>query len=576
MTAPQLRDYQEEAVSAVMSMLRQYNNVLLVLSTGAGKTFCYAYIAMMAKDSGRSAMIVAHRAELISQGSISLAQIGVTHQIIGPKSLERKIKILHIERLGKSYIDPFSSISVGSVQTIGRRLESIKHQDLLMIDEAHHAPAGMWLKIINHLNTKHLGLTATPCRSDNVPLGVVYDEMFVGKSMKDLIRDGNLCEYIVYSTPEDIHLDEVKRVKSGESKGDYNTKDLEKQMDKPKIVGRAVQHYEKYAKGKSCLVFAVSVAHSEHIANEFCNAGYNFVAISGKTDDSERYKAVDDLRNKRIDGIVNCDLFGEGTDISGVDCVIMMRPISESAFGLFSQQVGRGLRTSKGKEYAVILDMVGNFQRHGFPEDKCEWSLEAEDKKTKKSSSETVPATKTCPSCFLTHKPAPLCPGCGYAYPTDGGREYEQVDGDLVALERDREIQERRQEQNAMLRDAKTPAELAAIDAKLGLGRGATAHKQRAIEEKKQAIETLNKALKYWKETCMWGDIWKHEEVFPLMFDCTEKEARGYGAVRMHRITDKMRAVVTWLRDQYGRDYDPDRVDWKRVRAEVLDSATRK
>lgn len=539
-----LRDYQQKAVDEIQESFKRHQYVLFVLATAGGKTFCFSYITKKAGEKGKSVMIMAHRSELISQASLSLAQMGVKHQIIAPKSLVNKIKLLHLTRLGSNYVDPFSHVSVGSVQTIGRRLDKVARPDLLIPDEAHHCPAGMWKKVIDYFDTKTLGVTATPCRSDGVGLGAVFSDMVMGKSMADLLADGNLCPYDVYSTPEEIDFGEIKRVQSGESKGDYNARDLEKQMDKPKIVGRAVEHYEKYAKGTSCLVFAVSISHAEHIAQEFRNAGYNFIAVSGKTDDSERYKAVDDLRDKRIDGIVNCDLFGEGTDITGVESVIMMRPISELAFSLFAQQVGRALRLAEGKERAIILDMTGNFVRHGFPEDKTDWTLDDREKKKKGAKDEDSIKVKTCPECFSTHKPEPSCPMCGYQYPIAAAREYEQVEGDLIELERQEQKESRRISQNAGIRSAKTKADLYAVDDANKMKRGAAAHKKQAMEEKKKAIVRMKEMFDYYKEHVAWGDPAVFGDIMQSAFNVSEQDAKKYGAIRINRLCDDMRELA--------------------------------
>lgn len=565
-----LRDYQQKAVDEIEEAFRIHQNVLFVLATAGGKTFTFSYIAKKQSENNKTVMVMAHRSELISQASLSLASMGVSHQVIAPRPLISKIKQIHFSKLGKCYVDPFSGVSVGSVQTIGVRLETISAPDLLILDEAHHAPAGMWFKVIERFNTKLLGVTATPIRSDGVGMGRVFSTMVVGKSMKELLRDGNLCQYKVYSTPEDIDMSSVKRIKSGESKGDFNTRDLENQMDKPKIVGRAVEHYEKYAKGKSCLVFAVSIAHAEHIAEEFRSHGYNFLAISGKTDDAIRYKAVDDLRDKKIDGIVNCDLFGEGTDITGVEALIMMRPISELAFSLFSQQVGRALRLADGKEIAIIIDMVGNFIRAGgFPEDRSNWTLEdREKKKRKKDDEEDTEKVKTCPDCFTVHpnkkfctscrmdhnpdgcsiedpNKINLCPSCGYVYPVMV-REYEEVEGELVELERQQKQEQARKDYNAQLRAAETPADLLAVDKAMGHKPGAASHKQKAIEEKRAAMALLNTGLKYYKEQVAWGDPELFNDIMLGAFNITEKDirARGFGIKKIESLLDEMREFL--------------------------------
>ncbi len=269
MTEIQLRPYQQKSVNEIEEAFKKHQAVMYVLATGGGKTFTFSYITKTYALSGKSVMIMAHRSELISQASLSLAKMGVSHQLISPIGQISKIKQIHLQALGQCFVDPFSSVFVGSVQTIGRRLDKLSRPDLLILDECHHATAGMWKQVSDHFNTRHLGVTATPTRSDKRSLGEVYSEMVVGKTMKDLLRDGDLCQYRVYSTPEDFDLSQVKRIKSGESKGDYNTKDLDKQLDKPKIVGRAIEHYRKYSEGKQCLVFAVSVSHAQHIAEEF-------------------------------------------------------------------------------------------------------------------------------------------------------------------------------------------------------------------------------------------------------------------------------------------------------------------
>lgn len=565
----ELRDYQHVATDKVNELLPQVKRLLLVLATGSGKTVIMSYLINQWINNNKSCMLIAHRQELISQASMTLAAFGVRHQLICPEPLKRKIKQMHLQYYGKQYIDLFSKCYVGSAQTVVRRLDKLPRPDYLLVDEAAHAVSNLWRQTIEHFDTLTLGVTATPTRSDRRSLGEVFHEMYVGKDMASIISDGQLCRYDIYSTPEEFDLSQVKRVQSGESKGDYNRKDLDKQIDKPKIVGRAVEHYKKFADGKRAMVFAVSIKHSEHIAEEFRNAGYRFISIDGGTDDAIRYKAFQDLKDHKIDGIVNVDIASEGVSVDGVEVVIMIRPISELAFGLYAQQIGRALRLFPGKDRGIVIDMVGNAKRHGFVENKTDWTLWEGEEKGKRGASENVTKVRTCPQCFHTHEPVPMCPSCGFVYPVESNREYEQIEGDLVQLQREEEQRQQRELFNDMVKGASTAAELAAADAVMGYKSGAAAHRARAKEEKKKAIGTLNKALRYWKETCLWGDYQKHEELFASLFGYTEQESRKLSTAKMNALTDNMRQYVQAMPSRNPSEYSPYTFDFIALKREL-------
>lgn len=552
----ELRNYQSDSVQVVNELTPLHKRLLLILCTGAGKTVVAAYLVNQRVQNNETAMFIAHRQELISQASMTFAAFGIRHKLVCPKPLEAKIKLMHFAEYGQSFIDPFSGVSVGSAQTVVRRLDKLTKPDWLFVDEAAHAVSNLWRKTIEHFDTLTVGFTATPTRSDRQSLGEVFHYMHVGKDMASIISDGQLCPYVIYSTPEEFDLSSVKRIKSGENKGDYNRNDLVEQMDKPKIVGRAVEHYERFAKGKRAMVFAVSVKHSEHIAEEFRSKGYKFVSIDGTTDDKIRYDAFQDLKHSRIDGIVNVDIAGEGVSVDGVEVVIMMRPISELAFGLYAQQIGRCLRLAPGKTKGLVIDMVSNAKRHGFVEDKTDWTLWEGDEKNKRGKKdEDSIKVKTCPECFSTHKPEPSCPMCGYQYPIAAAREYEQVEGDLVELERQQQVENRRLSQNAGIRAAKTKADLYAVDDANKMKRGAAAHKKQAMEEKKKAISRRSEMYRYYKEHVAWGDPSVFGAIMQSAFNVSEKDASKYGATRINRLCDEMRELAQLRSSEVEQPY---------------------
>ncbi len=287
----------------------------------------------------------------------------------------------------------------------------------------------------------------------------------------------------------------------------------------------------------------------------FKKNGYNFVAISGKTDDTERFNLIEAFRRKEILGLVNCSLFGEGTDLVGVESVIMTRPISEAAFGFFAQVVGRALRVAEGKDMATIIDMVGNFLRHGFPEDRSDWTLwEGEEKNSRKSKDEDTVKVKTCPDCFMTHPPAPVCPGCAYVYPIAAAREYEQVEGDLVELQRELERAAEIQQRNSEITQATTRADLAAIDSKYGHKPGAAAHKQRAREEKIAAMRQLTSDIKWVKQRASGGNVAMINHLMASVLSMSESEAMKLSAAKARNASETLDELREFMRTEYTGD----------------------
>jgi len=271
--------------------------------------------------------------------------------------------------------------------------------------------------------------------------------------------EGFLVRPRIFGTPEKLDLSDVHT-----SMGDFNKNDLSNLVDKPKIIGSAVEHYRKLCPNTPTIVFCVSIAHAEHVAQEFRNAGYRFYSIDGKTDDDMRKKLIDGLANGDVDGLTSCDLIGEGTDIPRATTAIELRPTQSK--GLNFQQRGRVLRpvyapgfdleTKEGrlsaiaaseKPYAYILDHVGNTERHGLPYDIQEWTLDGETKKRGKKSLEPSIRVDMCESCFAVYEPAPVCPMCGHVNKKRDATP-KQIEGDLQEITAETLIRkEKRKEQ---------------------------------------------------------------------------------------------------------------------------------
>lgn len=394
-------------------------------------TFTFVYIAEQAAARGNRVLIVAHRKELIRQASLSLAALGVEHQVVAPADKVVAIRRAHIEKFNRPFIRTGATVAVGSVQTIPRRAGWLQQFNpaLLIVDEAHHSVAGQWRTIIEALpDSRILGVTATPCRTDGQGLGDIYEAMVLGPSMRELIEMGSLCLPRIFCPPTSIDMSGVHM-----RGGDYNAQDLAAALDKPTITGDAVEHYRKLSPGRPAIVFCSSINHARHVCAQFVADGWRFDVVTGEMDDGDRDRAISGLAAGRIHGIVTVDVVSEGTDIPVAEVAILLRPTQSES--LYLQQVGRVLRPAPGKEYGLILDHVGNVKEHGLPHADREWSLDAE-KRSRRGKSETGPRVLICPECYIPHEPAPECPGCGYKYETQV-RKIEQAEGELVELQPD-------------------------------------------------------------------------------------------------------------------------------------------
>lgn len=417
----QLRHYQQTAVDKIRKCFVEKKKApLLVIPTGGGKTVIFTYIAQKMGLTNKKALILVHRVELLRQTSDALAKFDVEHGMINPQ-----------------YTPNFSfNIQDASVQTIIKRLNYLTaaswSPDLIIIDEAHHATAGSWRKIIDHFpEAKILGVTATPIRADGQGLGVeaggIFDELIEGPSVMDLINEGYLVRPRIFGPPEALDLSGVST-----SMGDYKKDELSRLVDKPKITGSAVDHYRELCPGSPAVVFCVNVAHAEHVAQEFRNAGFKFYAVDGTMDDETRKRILNGLADGSIQGVCSCDLISEGTDIPAIGCAILLRPTQSK--GLYLQQVGRALRPCAGKEYAFILDHVGNTVAHGLPYQQQNWTLEGNKKKRGSKNTEPPVRVVMCESCFMQQEPALVCVGCGHIMKKPADATPKQVEGKLKEI----------------------------------------------------------------------------------------------------------------------------------------------
>ena len=452
--------------------------LLFVLATGGGKTICFAYITHGAASKGKRVLIVAHRRELIKQASNKLSAAGVEHGIIAPGFTSTR--------------DP---VQVASIQTLANRLDKIGDFDLLVIDEGHHAPAGTYVKLIAaQPKAKLLLVTATPERLDGRGLGIsaggCCDDIVIGPSSGDLIREGYLTPVKVFAPPNGPDLSNIKI-----SMGDYAKRELADAMSEVKIVGDAVEHYARHAPGKPAVVFCVSVEHAHGVAEAFRKSGWRAVAAHGAMKADEREAALGGLESGSIQVLCVCDLVSEGLDIVGISVVIILR--ATKSLVNYLQWIGRGLRpvyapgmpigtaeermaaiAESDKPHCLVLDHAGCTMQHGMPDEERAWSLEGRPKKEK------APPTRQCKQCFAIHAPAPTCPVCGYVYPkVEKDSAIEVMPGQLEEVTAE---SLRRGPLHAVLQTAKTREDLERIRKARGYKPGWTKH---VLRERAEATQ---------------------------------------------------------------------------------------
>lgn len=233
----------------------------------------------------------------------------------------------------------------------------------LVIDEFHHAVTDQYQRIVNYFKPQFmLGLTATPERMDGKSIYEICDYNVPYEiTLKDAINKGALVPFHYYGIYDETDYSTLKLVK-----GRYNENDLnDKYIGNVKRYDLIYKYYKKYH-SKRALGFCSSRMHAEGMAKEFCRRGVKSVAVYSDADgefSEERNVAIEQLKNQEIKVIFSVDMFNEGVDIASLDMVMFLRPTESPT--VFLQQLGRGLRISKGKEYVNVLDFIGNHEKAG-------------------------------------------------------------------------------------------------------------------------------------------------------------------------------------------------------------------
>lgn len=435
--AIKLRDYQVDSLKKIYNSWKSGCRApLLVLPTGAGKTSTFVYLDSKLVESDKICWIVVHKDDLVMQTSDTLSKMGIEHGIIGAgfsECLFYKTQIVKIGTIGSKIKKKLK----GQRNKAGNfDIDRYPKPDYTIVDEAHHSVAGTWAEFLAYYSkTRVLGVTATPERLDGKMLGKYsggfYDDLIIGPTMKELVIRGFL-EKQKYFTPCSIDEKSIKT----KSNGDFDEKEAAKILDKPKIINNTVGWYSKISPYEPAIAFCCNVKHAEDTAKEFNDSGYKAVALVGSLTYKQKKDILEKLANGEIHVVTSCEIISEGTDVPNVSTVILMRPTW--SLTLYRQQTGRGARVAIDKRPKYIIDMVGNYFRHGSPLMDTDWQIEGQ-KKTKKQRKEEIDnfKIKTCSNCFgsfeLSDIKNNICPNCGEIFGSKQ-RKITIVDGELQEI----------------------------------------------------------------------------------------------------------------------------------------------
>lgn len=347
-----LRDYQQEMLDRLQRAWRRHRSVMVQMPTGTGKTVLMAEIVRGCLAEG--VLIVAHRRELIAQIKQTLAAFGIETD-----TENDRVVVESIQKLSRSEHES---------PRIGRGFVP----KLVIVDEAHHALAATYRMLWERWpKAKFLGLTATPCRLNDAPFTDLFDTLLQSWTIQAFIDKGWLTDFeYVSASPDSAAMRRIRNLKKRGADGDYQMKELTTVMDVPASIEHLYKTYQKFAGGNKGIVYAIDRAHAAHIAAYYAEHGVRCAVIDSKTPTGERQRLIEDYKKKN-DVLINVDIFSEGFDCPEVEFIQLARPTL--SLSKYLQQVGRGMRVSKGKPHVLILDNVGLYQTFGLPTEERDW-----------------------------------------------------------------------------------------------------------------------------------------------------------------------------------------------------------
>lgn len=323
---------------------------LIQAATGIGKT----YLAAFDSKNYKHVLFVAHREEILNQAATSFKNVRCSNDygFFNGK----------VHDTDKAVI--FASVaSLGKDEYLNDNFFTADYFDYIIVDEFHHAVNKQYEKIIEYFKPQFLlGLTATPERTDGRSIYEICDYNVPYEiNLYQAINRGILVPFHYYGIYDETDYSGLRFIK-----GDYLESELNVTYLNNKVRDNLIYKHYKKSLSKRALGFCCSRIHAEYMAEIFNKKGIASVAVYSNADGAyseNRVQAIKMLEEGRIKIIFCVDMFNEGVDIPKIDTVMFLRPTQSGI--VFMQQLGRGLRIAKGKEYLTVLDFIGNYKFAG-------------------------------------------------------------------------------------------------------------------------------------------------------------------------------------------------------------------
>ena len=336
---------QQRALAALSRIHRlEEKRALLVSATGTGKTYLSAFDVASVKP--KRVLFLVHRQRILTASMDSYRKLlgdAYTYGVYSP---------------GKP--QPHPTCLFAMCLTIANHLDEFDPNefDYIVIDEAHRACSEGYTKIIEHFHPSfYLGMTATPTRTDGRDVFALFNHVIAFQiTLQDALRDEMLAPFHYFGIA-DLDIDD-------QAIDDYGLFSKLTSDERVKHITQKIEEYTVDKRHRRGLIFCNRNEEARELSRRFNVLGYRTCALSGSDSDAERDAAIARLEAGEIEYIFSVDIFNEGVDIPSLNQIIMLRR-TESAI-VFVQQLGRGLRKASGKDYALVLDFIGNYQQNFF------------------------------------------------------------------------------------------------------------------------------------------------------------------------------------------------------------------
>ena len=359
-----LYNYQRGAIDKIFERFEDCPNdyhLLYQLPTGGGKTIIFSEIVRQyLKLKKKKVVVLTHRIELCNQTSKVLSDFGVLNKVVNSKaSLEDQHKY---------------SCFVAMVETLNNRLLDdkldISDVGLVIIDEAHYNSFTKLLKFFS--SSFILGVTATPLSSNiNLPMTDNYDELIVGESISELIKNNFLAKANLYTYNVGLTSLIVG------ANGDYTVKSSEELYTNNDMLSKLLLAYEERCLNKKTLIFNNGINTSLIVYDTFKKAGLNIRHLDNTATKKQRSETLKWFKETPDAILTSVSILTTGFDEPSVKCIMINR--ATKSLTLYYQMIGRGSRLLKDKNTFEVIDLGNNFYRFG------PWSAELDWQKMFKS-----------------------------------------------------------------------------------------------------------------------------------------------------------------------------------------------